>query len=85
MISNKSSVADSPKRLKLDEVVIKQSNLAKLEEVEQMAANSGSKVDITGKIVSLREVSEVRSVSKNKVFRKQECVISNNPKILPAW
>ena len=70
MISNKSSVADSPKRFKLDEVVIKQSN--KLEEAEQMAANSGSKVDIMGKIVSVREVSEVRSVSKNKVFRKQE-------------
>lgn len=86
VMSVKSSVASSPKRFKISDnnMVPKVASsssrdLDKLECVEDIAVNVGVKVGIRGKMVSVKDVVEVKS-KDGMEYRKQDCVFSDGRK-----
>ena len=84
LMSDKSSVVSSPKRFKIDEELREKmmnpsNDLEKLDCVNDIATNTGMHVGIRGKVVSVKEIEEIKS-SRGVRYRKQECVISQGRK-----
>lgn len=80
VMSQKSTVMNSPKKFKVDEGDLKVATnatvqqLERLDGIENLAANCGNQVGIRGHIISVQK-KEVKS--RDKVLQMEECMISD--------
>lgn len=80
-ISEKTSIVSSPIKFDVgDEVrgkiIGNVVELEKMEMIGNIVANSGNKVAIKGKVISINDTVEIKS--NDKVFTKRECVFANS-------
>ena len=62
--------------------------MRELAEIDEVAAQVGNKVCIHGKVVSMKEMDEIKSVKGDgAVFKKQECMLADKSKAcrLVVW
>ncbi len=82
VLSEKSCIMCSPKRFRVDDEIQSKLNsvceLRELAEINGVAAQVGNKVCVRGKVVSMKEMDEIKSVKGDGgVFKKQECVLAD--------
>ena len=90
VMSKRSSVVSSPKRFRIEEDMIlrkkSMTDFDKLECVDDVAVNTGIRVGIRGKMVTVKKEDEVKT-KDGVIYKKQECVVSDGRKAyrLVVW